>query len=341
MLMVENAGYKVHGTDKPEDSLALIKARKPDIVLLDIDMPELDGYSICAELKANSALKEIPVIFISALVNTNDKVEAFQRGGVDYITKPFAEEEVIARIDAHLSIKRSRDRMARINRNLRIIFSVISHDLRNPFVGLLSFPEIVAADVPMSGDELRELAECSLDQARSTLSMLDEMLEWARAQSNAVDMSLEAIDLQELADRVTDQAYMWAHAKEICIVNTIPEGLHAHADEKILSTVLRNLLSNAIKFSSKSGEIRIRTKQTEAGIELTVSDDGIGMSEKQIEELLSTTKVTPRIGTNSEQGTGIGMMLSQMLLQDMESRLTISSQPDRGSDFTIHLKMAE
>ena len=128
-------------------------------------MPGLDGYEICSILKRNKEFHDLPAIFIGALIDTDEKLETCRQGGVDYITKSFAEEETLARVQAQIALKRFCERMKRLNLNLRAIFSVISHYFRKPFVGLLSFPEIVASKIAMSESGLQELVECSLEQA--------------------------------------------------------------------------------------------------------------------------------------------------------------------------------
>ena len=147
--MLKERGYKVRPVPSGKLALQAAKNDPPDLILLDIMMPEMDGYEVCERLKADEKLREIPVIFISALNETMDKVRAFGVGGVDYVTKPFQFEEVDARVRTHLELQRQRRKLKENYEQLRRLeelrdnlVHMIVHDLRNPLTGISGFLDL-------------------------------------------------------------------------------------------------------------------------------------------------------------------------------------------------------
>ena len=165
--MLSDEGYHVRTAPSGELALQSIQKSPPDLILLDILMPGMDGYEVCRQLKLNDSLKDIPVIFISALNEVFDKVEAFAIGGVDYITKPFQMEEVLARVQTHLSLRKMRQQLEEQNRELEAFSHTVAHDLKSPLATMAGSLQLIAMDLEEAGDEgSLELLNLSLGSAQ-------------------------------------------------------------------------------------------------------------------------------------------------------------------------------
>jgi two-component system sensor histidine kinase/response regulator len=172
--ILKDNGYKVRPVPSGSMALQVAEKEKPDLILLDIMMPEMDGFEVCSRLKKNEDLKDVPIIFISALNNTNDIVKAFKSGGADYINKPFQAEEVIARVTTHLKIYQQRKELQEINATKDKFFSIIAHDLRGPLSGFMSLTEMMADEsFNLTSDEKKELTVDLSHSARNIYNLLE------------------------------------------------------------------------------------------------------------------------------------------------------------------------
>ncbi|MFW6313409.1 MAG: hybrid sensor histidine kinase/response regulator, partial [Spirochaetota bacterium] len=238
---LDDEGFTVLVSQDGERAIRLARDQKPDLILLDILLPGMSGFDACHELKSDPTTADIPVIFISALTDIQDKVRGFEAGGVDYITKPFQQEEVLARINAHVTIKRQREELDRLNATKDRLFSVIGHDLRGPFMGLLGALELLRD----SGDDLdsettHELIASLYDSAEKTYHLLENLLEWSRSQQRAVEMHPCRLPLRDL---VTDTVQLFeasARQKDVELNVEVDDGLVIYADRDMVSTVVRN-----------------------------------------------------------------------------------------------------
>ena len=265
--------------------------KQPDLILLDINMPELNGYQTCEILKKDEQTKNIPIIFLSALNEKNDIVKGFDSGGVDYITKPFNKAELLARVFTHLELKYSRDKLKSQNKELEDInatknkfFSIISHDLRAPFNSLIGFTDLLLKYHKKYDEEKREdFIKLINNTSKNTLKLLENLLTWSHSQSGKIKYLPEKLNLKALLFEIIFPLQESADKKNISILDTIPENKLIFADRNMLSTVLRNLISNAIKFTNLNGNIIISSNEHQANNYLEISAESeIGESSKFI-----------------------------------------------------------
>ncbi|MFP4114578.1 MAG: response regulator [Spirochaetota bacterium] len=337
---LDDEGFTVLVSQDGERALTLAREQHPDLILLDIMLPGISGFEACERLKSDPATADIPVIFISALTDIQDKVRGFEAGGVDYVTKPFQQEEVLARINAHITIKRQREELDRLNATKDRLFSVISHDLRGPFMGLLGALELLRDSTDdMDARTTHELIESLYDSAEKTYHLLENLLEWARSQRRT-EMHQRAVDLRELVLENVQLFGIAAEQKGITLSANVPDSLAVYADRDMISTVVRNLVNNAVKFTPANGSVTVEATSRREFVELQVRDTGIGIPEEHIDGLFELGKSVSRSGTSGEHGSGLGLMLAHDYVVRNGGTITVESTPGEGSSFRVTLPAA-
>jgi two-component system sensor histidine kinase/response regulator len=340
--ILKRDGYKVRPV--PNGQLALLAAEKeqPDLILLDIMMPEMDGFEVCRRLKESPKLADIPVIFISALNNSTDIVKALTSGGVDYISKPFHAEEVLARVKTHLQLymqsivlKQQSIELKELVATKDKFFSIITHDLRGPMGGFMALTELMADESSgFSPEEQKKfIIELSLS-ARNIFNLLENLLEWTLMQQGHTILNPRQIDLSYLVAECKKTLDDSIGKKDIQLKVDIPSNMHVYADSNMLQSVIRNLVSNAIKFTPKGGKIHISASSTEnQTVVVTVKDTGIGMNSTLKSNLFRINMNTSRPGTEGEQSTGLGLLLCKEFIEKHNGELWVESEEGKGSSF--------
>ncbi|MEI6694765.1 MAG: hybrid sensor histidine kinase/response regulator [Bacteroidota bacterium] len=337
--ILKGDGYKVRPV--PNGLLALQAAEKerPDLILLDIMMPEMDGYEVCRKLKENPELVDVPVIFISALNDTQDIVKAFTSGGVDYITKPFQAEEVKARVATHLKICRQNLELKQLNAEKDKFFSIIAHDLRSPFTGFLGLTQILEEQLSdLSKEEILDFSTSMRKSATKLFTLLENLLEWARIQQGLIPFTPETVQLLAVVNESIGMIKESASLKQIEIIYDIPDEITVVTDTNILQTILRNLVSNAVKFTSKNGSIIISVlPQNDGSMVISIKDTGIGMSQHIMDNLFRIDVNTSRKGTDGETSTGLGLIICKDFIEKHGGKLWVESEVGKGSSFNFTL----
>ena len=346
-------GYDIRPASDGEFALQSARTILPELILLDIKMPGMDGYTVCKHLKADERTREIPVIFISALGEVEDKVKGFEVGGVDYITKPFQPKEVLARMNTHLMLrnlqknlqqeidkrKQAEDELRVLNRQLEDanaskdkFFSIIAHDLRGPFTGLLGLTEVLAESLEFySEDKITHFVSQIHKSAGKVYALLTNLLEWSRLQRNLIEQHPMNVALHELTGRNAQLLEAGAEQKQIRIRNLVPEGTMVYADRNMLDTTVRNLVSNALKFTKNGGNIAISATPNHQRVEIAVSDTGIGIPQEKLPKLFRIEEHYQRAGTANESGTGLGLALCKELIEKNDGTIWIESDVEKGT----------
>jgi two-component system, sensor histidine kinase and response regulator len=342
--ILKEEGYKVRPVPNGMLALQVAEKEKPDLILLDIMMPEMDGYEVCRRLKANQELCEIPIIFISALNETNDVVKALKYGGVDYITKPFKSEEVTARVSTHVKLRRQSIELQKLNITKDKFFSIIAHDLRGPMGGFMGLTDVLSEKLRlMSMDDIQKYLESMRKTSTNLFRLLENLLNWARLQQGAIPFNPESIHLLPIISESVEMIKESAISKGIDIEYSISDQIKVYADSNVLQTVLRNHISNAIKFTPKGGKVNISAKNLDdKGIEISIRDSGIGMSQKMMESLFHLDAKNGRPGTDGEPSTGLGLLLCKEFIEKHGGQIRVESEVKKGSVFifTIPNKIA-
>jgi len=281
--ILQEAGYEIFFALNGRMALELVKTQTLDLILLDIMMPEMDGFEVCRHIKTLPTAGDIPIIFLTAKTDIESVKKGFEVGGVDYITKPFNKEELLARVKTHLALMQQQKELMKVNATKDKFFSIIAHDLKSPFNHLLGLTEIIR-DLSVETDhkEIRELANLIHKSAKQGRDLLDNLLTWSRSQIGVHDFKPKQVDLHETVNEAIVFVEQIALQKNITINNDVEQQIRARADVNMLNTILRNLLNNAIKFTKPGGYVKVYAVERKEIVEITVEDNGIGISKSTL-----------------------------------------------------------
>jgi two-component system sensor histidine kinase/response regulator len=346
-----HSAFKTLVAQDGESALLQLEQTRSDLILLDILMPGIDGFETCRQLKANESTQDIPVIFMTALSATADKVKGFEVGGVDYITKPFQYEEVMARVNAHLTIRRQQQQLQEqtalleeknaqlkaLNANKDKFFSIIAHDLKSPFAGLVVVANLIKENIERwSKNEIKRSADQLQKSVDNLYALIENLLTWSRFQQGAMEYTPQFVDFQFIIARNAALLIQNARQKQITLRNSVQEQIPVFIDVNMID-VVRNLLSNAIKFTKASGTVEISATHDENTIKVAISDTGIGIPEKSLPDLFRIDAKTRQVGTAGEQGTGLGLILCKEFVKKHAGKIWVESEVGRGSTFWFTL----
>ena len=349
---LSHIGFEVLLSQDGEDALEQAKLGQPDLILLDVMLSGLDGFETCRCLKTNAATKDIPVIFITALSDAVDKLKGFEVGGVDYITKPFRPEEVGARVNAHLVIRKlqqqlqaqnallikQKEELYQLNASKDKFFSIIAHDLRTPLTSLLTYTRYAAERLnSFSQDELQEMVAHLRHTSENLYELLENLLDWSRIQGGMLRYHPRHIDIRQVLLRNFALFAPSAKQKQINLKSSIQEGTFVYADERIVDVVMRNLISNALKFTYAHGHVEVTMTQDDRFLEVSVSDIGIGVSQENLSKLFRIDEKCRDPGTAGEIGAGLGLILCKELVEKGGGKIWVKSEAGKGTTFTFTL----
>ncbi len=473
LIRLTQAGFEISQATSGNEALELLNNYLPDLILLDIKMPGLDGFEVCRIVKQMEQTEDIPIIFLTALTDTVDKVKGFDAGGVDYVTKPINFDELNARIIAHLTLVKqhrelkaseakfqmladfsydfeywlttkntfnyvspsakritgyeaadfendpallrriihpedrdkiwgdlesglhSKEPLVRVfrivtkngeirwiaHKSLAIIdkdgknygrrasnqdittlklvedalrrsekelkdanlskdkfLSILAHDLKSPFTGLLGLSEMLVNYLnDLSKDEMREFSSGIFESAKVIYSLIDNLLLWTRVQSGRIDFDPKPRNLRQTVQEVLFLSETNALKKNISLFNEVDPSFTAVCDKNMLEMILRNLISNAVKFTNYAGEIKVTAKDLGDLIELSVSDNGVGISAENLGKLFKIESIVSTEGTNNEQGTGMGLLLSRDFVEIQGGNIRVESELNEGTTISFTL----
>lgn len=329
----------------PSGTLGIASARTqpPDLILLDIKMPDINGYQVCEALKADPLTHDVPVIFISALNDIDDKVRGFVCGGVDYITKPFQADEVLARVATHIRLYQLQRDMAQAkaqaeaaNRAKSAFLANMNHELRTPLNAVLGFAQILSMDETLSSQQQRHVNNIKRS-GDYLLTLINDVLDLAKIEAGRFELFPSAWDTQMFFQNVNDVFKMRAEQKHLGYIynksETLPSTLYC--DERRLRQILMNLLSNAVKFTQQ-GHITLHSDFHNGSLSISVEDTGIGIAADALEEIFAPFSQVGDMHYRY-QGTGLGLAITQRLVNNMGGILRVNSELNHGSRFDIHL----
>jgi len=361
---LEESGYETMVAPSGERAIQQLEHAHPDLILLDIMMPGLDGFATCKLLKENKTTQSIPVIFMTALSDTEKKLKGFQMGAVDYITKPFQQEEVLARIDTHLTIQNQKKELISLNAKLsesnqkltetniqltRVnneltraietrekIFSVFSDDLFGSVGSIFGLSgKIVKTAETLFNDTFIKTAANIQRSASYTQKIFENLMGWIKLQSGAIEPSPDIIPLNKIIDRTIIPLKQLAEDKKIIINNNVIENELIYVDENMADSIFQHLLANAIKYCLSGDSINISSKNLGDYEEIQLTDTGIGISEENQRKLFKINSTVKEPGTAGEKGAGLGLIICKELVKKMNGKIWITSQMGKGT--TIYL----
>lgn len=345
-VLLTNEKFAIATASNGRQALEQVEKENPDLVLLDVMMPDMSGFEVAQHLKSNPNTADIPIIFLTALNSTADIVKGFQVGANDFISKPFNKEELIIRVTHQISLVAAKrlilsetEELQRTIAGRDKLYSVIAHDLRSPMGSIKMVLNMLILNLPSEkiGAEMYELLTMANQTTEDVFSLLDNLLKWTKSQIGKLNVVYQDVDLVEVTDGVIEIFSMVASLKKIRIREMKPEKMMVNADIDMLKTVVRNLLSNAIKFSKENSEVLVKMEEVDGMAVVSVQDHGCGISEEGQKKLLHTDTHFSTFGTNNEEGSGLGLLLCKDFVVKNGGKLWFTSKEGEGSIFSFSI----
>jgi two-component system sensor histidine kinase/response regulator len=342
-ILLSNEKYQVCTANGGNMCIELAKSQKPDLILLDVMMPDINGFDTAAILKKDPETAEIPIIFLTALNNPSDLVHGFQVGASDFLTKPFNKEELVVRVFHQIKLvaatriieKQNSDLRATIN-NRDKMYSVIAHDLRSPMASIRMVLNLVVNAVPKDvvGPELFELLDKANKESEDCHDLLDNLLKWTKSQTGRLNVVMQDLDLNDIIPGVVEIFEMIALTKKITLNYAGSDGpLVVQADNDMLKTIVRNFLSNAIKFSPEESVIDIMMSTEGDFAKVSIRDHGVGIAPERLDSIFNKGETT--YGTDGEEGSGLGLQLCADFARKIGGDVRVESVLNEGSTFSV------
>ena len=358
--MLALQGHEVRSFPRGRLALAAAMNSQPDLILLDINMPEMNGYEVCELLKATAELSDIPVIFLSALTETQDKVKAFRAGAVDYISKPFQFEEVHARVETHLklhdlqqalklhneqleeAVETRTCELAEANQRLRLLdrskdafLNLISHEFRTPLNGLLGVGELILEEMPSSQENI-ELQEIFVQSRRRILSILDDALLLTEIDVRGTQLRSAPVSLEVVLSRAMERATEFATSRNVTFIEPSAHLGLVVGDESLLVRALQSLLETSVKFSEKGETVRVTHEGVSDSRRIVIESRGRAIP------ILALPRFFDQFSSNGAMtpggDLGLGPPVALRILSLFGASVSVMNLEPVGIRFTVSLK---
>jgi len=341
-ILLQKEGFQICTANNGMVCIEQAKSEKPDLILLDVMMPELNGFDTAVILKKDEETKDIPIIFLTALNTPGDLVKGFQVGANDFLTKPFNKEELVMRVNQQISLVAAKRIIEEQNAELRAtlsnrdkMYSVIAHDLRSPMASIRMVLNLVVSTISpdIVGEEIFNLIDKANKESEEVHDLLDNLLKWTKSQTGRLNVMLQDLELDDIIPGVVDIFEMIAATKKIRLSYSGTK-LTVRADNDMLKTIVRNFMSNAVKFSPENSTIEISvTQYNDQMAKVSVRDHGVGISEDRLKTIFNKGETT--YGTGGEEGSGLGLQLCADFARKNGGDVMVESAMGEGSTFSV------
>lgn len=346
-ILLTNEKFQVCTANCGNACIEQARKEHPDLILLDVMMPDINGFDTAVIMKKDDELKDIPIIFLTALNTPQDLVKGFQVGASDFLTKPFNKEELVMRVMQQISLVAAKRIIEKQNKELKAtlnnrdkMYSVIAHDLRSPMASIRMVLNLVVASASPEtvGAELYELLDKANKESEDVHDLLDNLLKWTKSQTGRLNVVMQDLDLNDIIPGVVDIFEMIAQTKQIKLNyqgSNVP--VVVTADNDMLKTVVRNFMSNAIKFSPANSSVDIELTTEGENAKISVRDHGVGIAPERLNSIFNKGETT--YGTGGEEGSGLGLQLCQDFASKIGGYCTVESTLGDGSTFSVFVPL--
>ena len=342
-ILLTNEQFQVCTANNGTTCIEVAKTEHPDLILLDVMMPDINGFDTAVVLKKDATTRDIPIIFLTALNTPQDLVRGFQVGANDFLTKPFNKEELVMRVMQQISLVAAKRIIEKQNSELRAtlnnrdkMYSVIAHDLRSPMASIRMVLNLVVASASPEtvGEELYTLLDQANRESEEVHDLLDNLLKWTKSQTGRLTVVKQELNLNDIIPGVVEIFDVIAQTKRIKLDYQPLDGdVKVIADNDMLKTIVRNFLSNAIKFSPEDSTIEIILKEEGDFAKVSVRDHGVGIAADRLGSIFHKGETT--YGTDGEEGSGLGLQLCQDFARKNDGDCTVESIEGQGSTFSV------
>lgn len=344
--MLSTQGYRVLTFITGEMALRALEETKPDLILLDVNMPGMNGYEVCSWLKKDARFQEIPVIFISAVSDSMEKVKAFSLGAVDYVTKPFNFAKVRARIAAHIELQRQKRKLHEAYKNLQdaeeirdSLVHMVVHDMNTPLTSASGFLQLALA--PGREEKAPHYIRKALDSLDAVQLMTASLLDVSRMESGEMTLILNKVDVAELVDGILEKVSPLKKRRQLEFICS-ERPLMVKCDAQIVERIIQNILGNSLKFTSEeNGRITIEAVAETGKVRISISDNGPGIPEEFHQRIFD--KFAQLASTKAVRGhsAGLGLAFCRMAVEAHGGRIGLKSRLGQGSVFWFELPLPE
>lgn len=351
--VLSEKGVRVAFATNGEQALASVSKKPPDLILLDVQMPGIDGYSVCEKLKSNPETENIPVIFLTAKTQTEDIVRGFDAGGVDYVIKPFNTAELLARVFTHLEVKRSRDTILHQNKELAELIDkqneflgMAAHDLRNPLSAIMVYSELMQSQFKsgrfdlLKGEENNEKIYY-LSQRMNRL--ISDLLNISAIESGKVKLDFKTENFITILEENVEFFKRVANEKTIQLFLQKDENIpiaRIKVDKFRIIQVIENLLSNAVKYTLPGGEVYVFYEIKDSKLITHIKDTGVGLDEEDLKCIFQSFKKLSAKPTGGESSTGLGLAIVKKIVALHGGKIFVQSEKGKGSTFSFSLPLS-
>lgn len=330
-------GYEARPVTNGPDALVAAEHEPPDLILLDVTMPGMNGFEVCRALKSREALKDIPVIFLTALTDVQDKITGFAAGGVDFITKPFHVEEVVARVATQVGLRRARQELAESLDNLRVLeklrdelVHMILHDMRGLLTVVISYLDL--ARPSLNGEVAADVAEAE-NAARAVVRMANTVLDVSRLEEGKMPVKLKPTDVTVLA---AEAAHTFGALDITRTVRCTTSGpVMANCDADLVRRVIENLVSNAVKHTRSGGDVTVEARLEGGRVRVAVQDNGAGVPEEVRAHLFEKFAAAGK--ASKFHSAGLGLAFCRLAVEAHGGTIGVEPATPRGSIFSFSI----
>lgn len=342
--ILKKEGYTLLTCDNGPQALKIAQEEHPNLILLDIMMPEMNGYEVLQHLKSNPETNDITVIIMSALSDMQSIVKGYQLGATEYVTKPFQREELLKRV-AHrfelFSIERIKRELENTIESRDTLYSVIAYDLRSPLGSLKMMSNAILTMVEKEkvGEDAFGMLQMINKTSEEISLLLDNLLKWAKNRLNKQHLYKQETDINSIISGIVKGYIPLTQQKGITLLQENTENqLNGSVDIEMLKTILRNLLSNAMKFSHEGDTITVSSSTEDEYVIIRIQDTGKGIKIEDHPKLFDPDSHYTTYGTNNEKGSGLGLLLCKDYVELHEGKIWFESEEGKGSTFYFSLK---
>jgi two-component system sensor histidine kinase/response regulator len=339
--ILKEEAYDLEFATSGKEALEWLDSKQFDLVLLDIMMPEMDGFEVCRRIKENPLTREVSVIFLTAKADFQSIIQGFESGAVDYITKPYNRKELLIRVKTHLTLQQQRKQLEQSTAFEKKIFSIIGHDLRSPMGNIRTY---IDAFLQVNNDLDESVIALLKDLyllSDNAFNLLENLLNWAKTQSGGIICRPQQENIAFLVKNVLNLFALQADSKQISLKYEGEDIVEGYYDPELISVVIRNLVSNSLKFTPHGGSVIIRAHQTIVNntkrLLVSVTDTGTGMTAEVMDNLINKNIHYTTYGTDNEKGSGLGFQLCKEFVALNGGSVWIESALNEGSVFYVSL----
>jgi len=345
--LLRQEGYEVRTAESGSGALAALEEGAPDLILMDVDMPELDGYSACKRLKSDDRFADVPVIFVSANLDAADKIKAFESGGADYVTKPFHVEELMARVGSHLRNHKLQQELDERFRELQALEAakdslqgMIVHDLRGPLSGIITSLQLLEIDAAQMGSENVEDVQRALRSSKSLIQMINALLDVTRLESSEFPLDVADGDVAKSVVGALSALGGLLSGHDV-VFDDRASPVWTRYDQSIVERVVANLVSNAVKFTPAGGRVSIRVLSLADRVRVEVEDTGQGIPQ-EFQDKVFDKFARLEAGENVvAYSTGLGLTFCKLAVEAHRGSIGVESVLGEGSTFWFELPSAD